>query len=170
MAELDKGYSVYADMMRRRTGLKEHHIAEGWMRGQGGAAHMRPEDLPRVAGLTDLHILMGDANLSIGMSTVDLDAMIAEWQSEVEMHPDMDPRAFTRRFLYEGMLLNRHREDKGSTVMMLAAVWLVATGPTGDAARALLKRGDCGFYTQITVEQEKPSLATRVRSWIDDYR
>ncbi len=54
--------------------------------------------------------------------------------------------------------------------MTLAAFWLVATGPKVDNARALLKRGDCGFYTQITVEQEKPSLVTRIPSWIDDYR
>ena len=166
MAELDKGFKEYAETWKRRTGLKDRHIAEGYMRGQGGDVHIRPEELPRVAGLTDVHILLGEANLSIGMDPTVLDEMIATWQKEVEAH-DMDPRAFTRRFLYEGMVLNRHREDEGSTDLMLAALWLSATGPQADISRPLLKRGDCGFYTEIIVEEGN---GIRVRFWIDDYR
>ena len=166
MAEIDKGFAGYSDMVKRRTNLKDRHVAEGYMRGQGGDAHMRPEDLPRVAGLTDLHILLDEANLSIGVDVSDLDTMIVEWQRQVDAQ-EMDPRVFTRRFLHEGMLLNRHREDDGSTDLMLAAFWLAATGPQGAITLPLLKRGDCGFYTKITVEEGK---GVRVQSWIDDYK
>lgn len=128
---------------------------------------MQPDELPRIAGLTDVFLRLEGATLSIALDPTDLDPMLADWQAEVEAHPDADPRTFTRRFLYEGMLLNRHRDPETSTDLLLAALWLTVSADPAGPARDMLRRGDCGFFTEISVEDEGRTY--RVRSWVEDY-
>ena len=166
MAEEDKDYAGYRNRMKPRLGLKERHIAEGYMRGSDPSwEHMPPEALPRVAGNVDIHILYGRANLSMSIETDMLDEMLAEWTDQLSQRADRDPRAFTKKVIREKIALNEHGGDL-SLLLACGVVWFFQDG-ADPALWARLKQGDIELTFKIT--DDDVAKSTRVQTFIGEF-
>lgn len=166
MAEEDKDYAPYRDRMKRRLGLKERHVAEGYMRGSDPSwERMPPEALPRVAGNVDIHILYGRANLSMSIETDMLDEMLAEWKQQIAEHPGLPPREFTKKVIREKIALNEHGGDL-SLLLACGVLWFFQDGEDS-ALWTRLKQGDIDLTYQIT--DDDAAKTTRVQAFIGEF-
>lgn len=166
MAEEDKDYAPYRDRMKRRLGLKERHVAEGYMRGSDpNWKHMPPEALPRVPGNVDIHILYGRANLSMSIETDMLDDMLAEWKQQIVEHPNLPPREFTKKVIREKIGLNEHKGDL-SLLLACGVLWFFQDGADA-SVWSRLKQGDVELTYQIT--DDDVAKTTRVQTFIAEF-
>jgi hypothetical protein len=171
MAERDKGYDGYHDAVKRRFGLKDEHIARGYMRGSDPSWNgRRPEDVPHTAGMTDVVLVFGNATLRGSVQPERIDEMRGEWERQFAARPENeDRRAFTRRAISEHMALNRHRDEDTATVLLCGAVWLAAGHPqSGAEILAFMKRGDVEFRYDILFNDE--AQEQRFRPSVTDFR
>lgn len=170
MAELDKDYEGYLRSMKRRYGLKDIHVAQGYMRGSDPSwVGKLPDEVEHVQGKTDIVVVMGEATLTAGVDPAGIDELMAEWMHQLEARPaDMDERRFTRQVISQHLALNRHREDDAGELLICAAVWLAATNPENGAdVLRLMKRGDIEFRYEITPDDE--NRQSRFRLSAADY-
>lgn len=154
MAERDREYDAYLRSMKRRYGLKDIHIAQGYMRGSDPSwVGQRPEDVERYPGKAHIVLVMGEATLTAGFDPSAVDEMMDEWRHQLQARPpEMDERRFTRQVISQHMALNRHREGDTGELLICAAVWLAATNPDAGEVLRLIKRGDVEFRYDITHE------------------
>jgi hypothetical protein len=158
MAERDKEYELYYRNLKSAWGLKDIHIARGYMRGSDPSwrAQRRPEELEHQKGMTDIVIVCGDATLAGVAEPAWVKEMIAEWEHQIiEKKPDK-PREFTRTVIAQYMALNRHHESDAGDLLLCGAVWLMAThDELGVENFHLLQRGDVEFRYDITENAEQ---------------
>lgn len=156
MGERDKQYDLYYENVKSTWGLKDIHIAQGYMRGSDPSwPSQGPEDEKHHEGMTDIVLVFGDATLTGAAKPERIKDMIVEWEHQIAEKAPEDPRIFTRTVIAQHMVLNRHREEDAGRLLLCGAVWLMSTHKqVGTRTLGLMQRGDVEFRYDITEDAQ----------------
>jgi hypothetical protein len=148
-----------------RLGLKEHHIAEAFKRGQDGNWNRGLlEDVPLTPGNVRVLIVQGGANVLGSLKAAWIDEAVEEWRNLLATR-EGDHRDFTHRAISQSIALNRHRGETGE-LLISAALWLIVTKDDTQEVVALMKRGDVEVRYDIAFLDDKQETHFQL-SWRD---
>ena len=159
MAELDKDYLGFHAKWKRRLGLKDVHIAEGYMRGDAIGAS-KPAAIPDDPSMSGIHVRLDGRGLDCHVDPGALDGMVAEWQEVLDDNgiAQAERRKFTKDYVAQVVALNKHLEPNGDLILF-AAVWLFAESEQG---MALLRRPGNGVLCEFVFDDKTRTRRMRI--------
>ena len=127
MTAQDTDYDAYRARWKPRLGLKDEHLALGYMRGLGADDRPLPDD----PDATGIHVRVDGRGMDALVDPARLDHYVTMWEVEIEGRPN--PRQFTKDFIAQTLALNMDLDERGPVVVG-AVLWLAAESETAFAA------------------------------------